>query len=171
MPDPASGPPIAGRALVCAARFNEVVSRRLLDGALAALGAAGFEAARVDVLWVAGAFELPLVVDRGLATGRYRLAVAVGAVVRGETPHFEYIAGETARGLATVALRRGLPVGFGVLTCDTLEQALARAGGAAGNKGAEAAEAALDSLRALERLEPDPRPANDHPRPEGDAPA
>jgi 6,7-dimethyl-8-ribityllumazine synthase len=145
----------AGRALVCASRFNEAVTRRLLEGALGALAAGGYDAGRVDVVWVAGAFELPLVVDRGLATGRYRLAVALGTVVRGQTSHFEYLATETTRGLGAVALARGLPVGFGVLTCDTLEQAMARAGGAAGNKGGEAAEAALASLAALARLEGD----------------
>lgn len=141
-----------GRALVCASRFNEAVTRRLVDGALGALAAAGYDAARVDVVWVAGAFELPLVLDRGLATGRYRLSVALGALVRGETPHFDVLAAETTRGLGAVALARGIPVGFGVLTCETLDQALARAGGPAGNKGAEAAEAALASLDALARL-------------------
>jgi 6,7-dimethyl-8-ribityllumazine synthase len=141
-----------GRALVCASRFNEAVTRRLVDGALGALAAGGYDAARVDVVWVAGAFELPLVLDRGLATGRYRLSVALGALVRGETPHFDVLAAETTRGLGAVALARGIPVGFGVLTCETLDQALARAGGPAGNKGAEAAEAALASLDALARL-------------------
>jgi 6,7-dimethyl-8-ribityllumazine synthase len=144
-----SGP---GRALLCAARFNETVTRGLLEGALETLSAAGFGADRVDVVWVAGAFELPLLVDRGLATGRYRLAVALGAVIRGETPHFEFLSAEATRGLGSVALARGIPVGYGLLTCDTLEQALARAGGPAGNKGAEAAGAALASLEALQRL-------------------
>jgi 6,7-dimethyl-8-ribityllumazine synthase len=138
-----------GRALVCASRFNEAVTRRLADGAMGALGAAGYDA---DLVWVAGAFELPLVLDRGLASGRYRVAVAVGALIRGETPHFDFLAAETTRGLGAVALARGIPVGFGVLTCETLEQALARAGGAAGNKGVEAADAALASLDALARL-------------------
>jgi 6,7-dimethyl-8-ribityllumazine synthase len=144
-----------GRALVCASRFNEAVGRRLVDGALAALAAGGYDAGRVDVAWVTGAFEIPLVLDRALATGRYDLAVAVGAVIRGETPHFEYIALEATRGIGAVALARELPVGFGVLTCDTLEQALERSGGAAGNKGAEAAEAALASRRAIARLSGD----------------
>jgi 6,7-dimethyl-8-ribityllumazine synthase len=141
-----------GRALVCASRYNEAVGRRLVDGALAALAKGGYDADRVDVAWVTGAFELPLVIDRGLGTGRYEVAIAVGAVIRGETPHFEYIARETTRGLGAVALARGVPVGFGLLTCDTLEQALERSGGAAGNKGAEAVEAALTSRRAIGRL-------------------
>jgi 6,7-dimethyl-8-ribityllumazine synthase len=140
---------------VCAARFNEAVTRRLVDGALATLAAGGYPEDRVDLVWVAGAFELPLVLDRGLRSGRYRLAVALGAVVRGETPHFEYLAAEATRGLGSVALAHGVPVGYGLLTCDTLDQALARAGGPAGNKGTEAAEAALSSLGALARLEGD----------------
>lgn len=141
-----------GRALVCASRFNEGVTRRLADGAVATLATRGYDATRVDLVWVAGAWELPLAVDRGLLSGRYDVAVAVGAIVRGETPHFDVLAAEVTRGLGQVALDRGLPVGFGVLTCDTLEQALARAGGANGNKGAEAADAACESARALARL-------------------
>jgi 6,7-dimethyl-8-ribityllumazine synthase len=152
---PRTGP---GRALVCASRYNEAVSRRLVEGALAVLAGEGYGAHRVDVAWVTGAFELPLIVDQGLATGRYDLAVAVGAVIRGETPHFEFIAREAARGIGAVGLARGRPVGFGLLTCDTLAQALARSGGEAGNKGAEAAEAALESWRAIERLTGDAPP-------------
>jgi len=139
----------AARALLCASRFNEAVTRRLADGAREALAAAGVD---IDTVWVAGAWELPLVLDRGLATGRYALGVAVGAIVRGETPHFDVLAAEVTRGLGQVALAHRTPVGFGVLTCDTLEQALARAGGSHGNKGAEAAEAALDARRGLDGL-------------------
>jgi 6,7-dimethyl-8-ribityllumazine synthase len=140
---------IPGRALVCASRYNEAVGRRLVDGALAALANAGYGADRVDVAWVTGAFELPLVLDQALRTGRYDVAVAVGAVIRGETPHFEYIAQETTRGIGAVALARGVPIGFGLLTCDTLEQAIERSGGAAGNKGREAVDAALNSRRVI----------------------
>lgn len=136
-------------------RYNEGVTRRLLEGALKTLAEAGWRADRVDVVWVPGAFELPLAVDRLLATGRYRLAVALGAVVRGETPHFEYVSRAAVEGLSRVALHRGLPVGFGVLTCDTLAQALARAGGEAGNKGSEAAAAALEMLEVVDRLRGD----------------
>jgi 6,7-dimethyl-8-ribityllumazine synthase len=138
------------RALIVVSRFNEAVTRQLLQGATAELGAAGYANGAVDVVWVPGAFELPLAVHRGLESGRYDLAVALGAVIRGETPHFEYISAETTRGLGDAALRHGRPVGFGLLTCDTLEQALARAGGDAGNKGAEAAAAALETAKALE---------------------
>lgn len=131
-------------------RFNEGVTRRLCDGAVRAFGQAGYDRDRVDVVWVPGAFELPLAVDRGLAGRTYAVAVALGAVIRGETPHFDYVSAAASHGLMDVALRHGIPVGFGLLTCDTLAQAMARAGGAAGNKGEEAAQAALDTLAALE---------------------
>jgi 6,7-dimethyl-8-ribityllumazine synthase len=140
----------AGRALIGASRYNEAVTRRLAQGAADALTAAGVAS---DTVWVDGAWELPLLLDRALATGRYGLAVAVGAIVRGETPHFDVLAAEVARGLGQVALARGVPVGFGVLTCDTLDQALARAGGTHGNKGAEAAAAALAARHALDGLD------------------
>ena len=137
------------RALVVVARFNETVTRRLLEGARERLAAAGYADRDIEVVWVPGAFELPVAVQAGLKTRRYALAVALGAVVRGDTPHFEYICAETTRGLGDVALRHSIPVGFGVLTCDTIEQALARAGGAAGNKGIEAATAAIETLQAM----------------------
>jgi len=141
------------RALVVVSRFNEAVTRRLLEGAHAELLRAGLAREAVDVLWVPGAFELPVALHRGLATGRYRMAVALGAVIRGETPHFEFVAREAARGIGETARHFTTPIGFGLLTCDTLEQALARAGGAAGDKGAEAAAAAYQTARALEELE------------------
>lgn len=140
------------RVLVAVSRFNEAVTRRLLEGARQALADDGIGEGAVDVVWVPGAFELPVVVQRGLATGRYRCAVALGAVVRGETPHFDFVAAEAARGLGEAARRAGRAVGFGLLTTDTLEQAMARAGGAAGNKGAEAARAALETAAVLDRL-------------------
>jgi 6,7-dimethyl-8-ribityllumazine synthase len=141
-----------GRALVVASRFNEAVTRRLLQGAETTLHTVGFDRHSVDVVWVPGAFELPVAVHRGLATGRYVLAVALGAVIRGETPHFDYISSACSHGLMGTALRHGIPVGFGLLTCDTMQQALARAGGEAGNKGAEAAQAAVETLREFESL-------------------
>jgi 6,7-dimethyl-8-ribityllumazine synthase len=143
------------RALIVASRYNEAVTRRLVGGAQQALAAGGFGGGQVDTVWVAGAWELPLLLDRGIAKGRYAVAVAVGAIVRGETPHFDVLAAEVTRQLGIVSLSYGLPVGFGLLTCDTLEQALARAGGTHGNKGAEAADAALESLRVLQRLAAD----------------
>jgi 6,7-dimethyl-8-ribityllumazine synthase len=139
--------------VVVASRFNEDVTRRLVDGALDALGRGGWPANRVDVVWVPGAFELGLALDRALATRRYRLGVALGAVIRGETAHFEYVARAAADGVREASVRFGVPVGFGVLTCDTEEQALARAGGSEGNKGAAAAESALEMARVLDAIE------------------
>ena len=135
--------------MIVASRFNEVVTRRLLAGAEATLESAGIGADRVDVIWVPGAFEIPVVIHTGLATGKYGLAIGIGAVIRGETPHNEYIATEAARGIAQAAIRFSTPVGFGVLTCDTMEQALARSGGVSGNKGIDAAEAAIETAQAL----------------------
>jgi len=141
-----------GRALVVVSRFNEGVTRRLLEGATRVLGERGYEAEACDVVWVPGAFELPVAVCAGLAGGRYDFAVALGAVIRGETPHFEYVAGTTSQALMELSTRFGTPVGFGLLTCDTLAQALARAGGEAGNKGADAAEAAAAAFRVVRDL-------------------
>ncbi len=139
----------AGRVAVVVSRYNELVTERLLDGARAKLTELGVDAATVDVVWVPGAFELPLAAAAAAATGRYRAIVALGCVIRGETAHFDYVAGEAARGLQSVALTYRLPLGFGVLTTETFEQAMDRAGGAAGNKGAEAAETALRMVDAL----------------------
>lgn len=132
-----------GRLAVLVSQFNERVTARLLDGALECCRAAGVPDSDLDVVWVPGAFELAPAAAAAVATGRYTAIVALGAVIRGETPHFDFVAAETARGLGEVASRHGIPVGFGVLTTDNLDQALARAGGPAGNKGYEAAEAAI----------------------------
>jgi len=137
---------------VVVSRYNEEVTERLLDGALEALARHGWGPESVEVIWVPGAFELPLALDRALGTGRYRLAVALGAVIRGETAHFEYVARAAADGIREVSVRHGVPVGFGVLTCDTEEQALARAGGAVGHKGIEAAESAVAMVQVLADL-------------------
>ena len=134
---------------VALARFNQAVTDRLLAGALEALGHHGVADDAIDVALVPGAFELPLCAERMAETGRYDALVCLGAVVRGETPHFEYVAGEAARGVAEVARRHDLPVAFGVLTTDTIEQALARAGGERGNKGYEAAVTALEMVHLL----------------------
>ncbi len=137
---------------VLVSRYNESVTTRLLDGARQCLRDTGVPAGRVDVIWVPGAFELPVAAEAAAASGRYAALVALGCVVRGETAHFEYVAGEAARGLGNVALAHRVPVGFGVLTTETLEQALERAGGAAGNKGYEAAQAALATADVLAQL-------------------
>lgn len=140
------------RVAILVSRYNEAVTRRLLEGARRCLAERGVPERRVDVVWVPGAFELPVTASAVAATGRYAAIIALGAVIRGETAHFEYVAGEAARGLNAVAVERRIPVGFGVLTTDTLEQALARAGGAAGDKGYEAAESALTTADVLAQL-------------------
>jgi len=142
----------ARRVAVLVSRYNEIVTRRLLEGARAALVADGISESHIDVHWVPGAFELPAAAAVAAGTGRYIAIVALGCVIRGETPHFEYVAGEAARGLGDVARTSQIAVGFGVLTTEDQAQALARAGGDAGNKGAEAAHAALESARVLEAL-------------------
>lgn len=152
MPDFAGRARSRGRVAVLVSRYNELVTTRLLDGARAALRDAGVAAEAVDVVWVPGAFELPVAAAVAAATGRYACLVALGAVIRGDTPHFDYVAGEAARGLGDVAVRHALPVGFGVLTVDTMQQATDRAGGAAGNKGYEAAEAALATADVIAQL-------------------
>ncbi len=141
---PPTTPRLAGRVGIVVSRFNETVTTRLLAGARACLAERGVDDARVDVFWVAGAWELPVLARALLAGGGYAALCALGAVVRGETPHFDVIAGEAARGLMALQVEYGVPVGFGVLTCDTLDQAIARAGGAAGNKGTDAMAAALE---------------------------
>lgn len=135
------------RVAIVAARFNAAIVDRLLDGALGELDRAGVAEADRLVLRVAGAWEIPVALETLARRGGFDAMVALGAVVRGDTPHFDYLAGECSRGIADVALRHALPIGFGVLTCDDEQQALERAGGAHGNKGAEAAAAALE-LRA-----------------------
>ena len=140
------------RVAIVVSRFNEDVTRRLLAGAETALREQGVPMAQVDVYWAPGAFELPVLAEAAAASGRYRAIVALGCVIRGETAHFEYVAGEAARGLGNVALAHRIAVGFGVLTTDTEEQALARAGGAAGNKGFDAALAALQTADVLATL-------------------
>jgi 6,7-dimethyl-8-ribityllumazine synthase len=141
-----------GRVAILVSRYNELITRRLLEGALACCDEAGVARGDVDVIWVPGAFELPVTAAAAAGTRRYACLVAIGAVVRGDTPHFEYVAGEAARGLNAVAMTHGLPVGFGVLTVDTMQQALDRAGGGAGNKGHEAAAAALGAADVIAQL-------------------
>jgi 6,7-dimethyl-8-ribityllumazine synthase len=131
---------------IVASRFHEAITVRLVNGARGALLRHGVRAADVRVVWVPGAFELPQAAARLARGGAVDALVCVGCVIRGETPHFEYVAGEAARGISEVGRSTGVPTTFGVITADTREQAEARAGGAAGNRGAEAALAALELL-------------------------
>ena len=143
--------PFTGRIGIAVSRFNESVTARLLDGARLCLTERHIVESRVDILWVAGAWELPVALRALLVDGGYDALCALGAVVRGETPHFDFVAGESARGLMDLQLEFGVPIGFGLLTTDTMEQALARAGGASGNKGHDAMAAALDVAAAVGR--------------------
>ena len=142
----------ARRFAIVASRFNDVVVRRLVDGASACLRANGAAHGGATVVWVPGAFELPLVARTMASSGRYDAVVCLGAVIRGETAHFDHVATQAAEGIRRASEDTGVPVVFGVLTTDTLEQAVERAGGAHGNKGWEAAEAALEMADLLDRL-------------------
>jgi 6,7-dimethyl-8-ribityllumazine synthase len=141
------------RFAVVASRFNAAVTDALLQGAVSTLAEHGVPDDHVTVVQVPGAFEIPITAKRLAASGRYEAIIALGAVVRGGTPHFEYVAGECARGVGRVALSEDVPVIFGVLTTDTEEQAVERAGGREGNKGSEAALAGLEMVTLLRRLE------------------
>jgi len=137
-----------------AARFNDFVVEPLIRGALDALKRHGASEKQIEIVRVPGAFDIPIVARKLALSRRYDALIALGAVVRGQTPHFEYVAGECASGLARIALESGVPIAFGVLTTDTMEQAVDRAGGKAGNKGADAALAAIEMANLLRRLEP-----------------
>ena len=141
------------RFAVVAARFNTAITDALLEGALATLAEHAVPNDHVIVVQVPGAFEIPITAKRLAASGRYEAIIALGTVVRGGTPHFEYVAGECARGISRVAQDEDVPVIFGVLTTDTDEQARDRAGGKEGNKGAESAHAALEMVTLLRRLQ------------------
>ncbi len=140
------------RVLIAAARFNEFVVRRLVDGALAELKELGVPDGNVTLAWAPGAFELPLVAKTGAGTGRFDAVLCLGAVIRGETDHYLHVATEAARGITATSLATGVPVLFGVLTVDTLDQALERSGGKVGNKGAETARAAIEMAHLVARL-------------------
>lgn len=148
-----------GRIGIVVSRYHEQVTARLLDGARRCCREAGIGEELVDVVWVPGAFELGSVSAALARSGRYAALVALGAVVRGETPHFDYVAGEAARALGTLAVTHALPIGFGLLTVDNLQQAIDRAGGPAGNKGFEAAAAAIRAADAIKRIRGDAHPS------------
>ena len=134
-------------------RFNSFIVDRLLDGALDALRKQGVQDRDITIVKVPGSYELPLTVKKMIESGSYDAVIALGAVIRGGTPHFEYVAGECVKGLSQVSLNSGIPVAFGVLTVDTIEQAIERAGTKAGNKGAEAALTAIEMLSLTRQLE------------------
>jgi 6,7-dimethyl-8-ribityllumazine synthase len=129
---------------IVVSRFNEFISGHLLSGALDCLKRHEADEAKIEIIWVPGAFEIPLAAKKAVISKRYDAVICLGAVIRGSTPHFDYVASEVAKGVAQVGLESGMPVIFGVITSDTLEQAIERAGSKAGNKGWQAAVAAIE---------------------------
>ena len=141
------------RIAIVAARFNDFVVEPLIRGALDALRRHGVVDKQIDIVRVPGAFDIPIVARKLALAHRHEALIALGCVIRGQTPHFDYVAGECAGGIARIALESGVPIAFGVLTTDTAEQAVDRAGGKAGNKGADAALVALEMANLLRRLD------------------
>ena len=142
------------RFALVVARFNDVIVEGLVRGALDALRRHGVNEKQIEIVKVPGAFDIPIVARKLALSRRYEALIALGAVIRGQTPHFDYVAGECAGGIARIALESGVPIAFGVLTTDTMEQAVDRAGGKAGNKGADCALVAIELANLLRRLEP-----------------
>ena len=157
----------AGRSFgIVASRFNDFIVRRLLDGALDAIGRHGGDLASVDVVWVPGSFEIPVAAKRLALSGRYDAVVCLGAVIRGATAHFDYVANGSASGISSVALEANLPVIFGVITTETIEQAVERAGTKLGNKGFEAAVTAIEMADLMPRIgEREDEQSHAHPAP------
>lgn len=141
------------RLAIVVSRFNDFVTQRLIEGARSALDRYGVRAEEADVAYVPGSFELPLAARRLAESGRYDAIICLGAVIRGETSHFDYVAGEAARGIARVNAETGVPTVFGVITADSVEQALDRAGGKVGNKGYDATVTAIEMANLMRRLE------------------
>jgi 6,7-dimethyl-8-ribityllumazine synthase len=138
---------------IVVSRFNEFITSKLLEGALDALRRHGANENNIEVAWVPGAFEIPLVADRMAASGKYDAVIALGCVIRGATRHYDYVCNEVSKGVAAASLRHQLPVMFGVLTTDTIEQAVERAGTKAGNKGWEAAVGAIEMASLMHQLQ------------------
>ena len=138
---------------IVVSRFNEFISKNLLSGALDSLKRHEAPDDNIDVAWVPGSFEIPLVAQKMAASGNYDAVICLGAVIRGSTPHFDYVAAEVSKGVARVGLDTGVPVAFGIITADTLEQAVDRAGAKAGNKGWQAALTAIEMANLMSALE------------------
>jgi 6,7-dimethyl-8-ribityllumazine synthase len=142
----------AGQYAIVISRFNHFITEHLLSGAEDALQRHGISTAQITVAWTPGAFEIPLVARKMAQSGQYQAVICLGAVIRGSTPHFDYVAAEVSKGIAAVGLDSGVPVIFGVLTTDNIEQAIERAGTKAGNKGWDAALAALEMVDLLKQI-------------------
>ncbi|MDP6439150.1 MAG: 6,7-dimethyl-8-ribityllumazine synthase [Candidatus Brocadiia bacterium] len=143
------------RFALVASRFNEIISSRLISGAIDSLLRHGAEEENIEIYRVPGSFEVPLVARKVAGGGKFHAVICLGAVIRGETPHFDFVAAGAARGVARVALDSGVPVIFGIVTADTLEQAIQRAGGKTGNRGSDAAAAAIETANLLQEMEND----------------
>jgi len=141
------------RIAIIASRFNHIITDRLVEGAKDAFLRHGGQEENLDLILVPGAFEIPFALDKALASGKYAGVCCVGAVIRGSTPHFDYVAAESTKGVASVTLKHGKPVAFGVLTTDTIEQAIERAGSKAGNKGFEAMTGVIEMLDLYRQME------------------
>jgi 6,7-dimethyl-8-ribityllumazine synthase len=144
--------PAKAKFAVAVGRFNEFITSKLLGGCIDCLVRHGVDDGAIDVFWSPGSFELPLLAQRLATTGRYAAVICLGAVIRGGTDHYQYVAAEVSKGIAQTSLATGVPCLFGVLTCDTIEQAVERSGTKAGNKGAQAAQAALEMVNLLEQV-------------------
>lgn len=137
---------------IVVSRFNEFFTSKLLGGAVDRLKRSGVDENNIDAMWVPGAFEIPLACQTMVKSGKYDAVIALGAVVRGSTPHFDFVSSEVSKGVAQVSLATGVPVVFGVITTDTLEQAVERSGTKSGNKGAEAAESAIEMANLVKQF-------------------
>lgn len=137
---------------IVVSRFNEFITSRLLDGAVDALKRHGADEENIEIVRVPGSFEIPLVAKKLASSGKFNAVICLGTLIRGATPHFDYIAAEVTKGIATVSLETGVPITFGIITADTIEQAIERAGTKAGNKGWDAAIAAVEMVRVLEQI-------------------
>jgi 6,7-dimethyl-8-ribityllumazine synthase len=137
---------------IVVSRFNEFITGKLLEGTLDALVRHGADEANINVAWVPGTFEIPIVTQKMAASGKYDAVICLGALIRGATPHFDYLASEVTKGIAQIGLKSGVPCVFGVITADTIEQAIERAGTKAGNKGFDAAETAIEMANVLRSI-------------------
>ena len=146
---------VAGKmkVVIVAARFNEFITGKLLSGALDGLSRHGVEGDDIDIAWVPGAFEIPLIASKMAKSGKYDAVICLGAVIRGSTSHYDYVCAEVSKGIATVSLNSDVPVMFGVLTTDTIEQAIERAGAKAGNKGYDCALGAVEMVNLIRAIE------------------
>ncbi len=140
------------KVAIVAARFNEIITNKLIGGAEDTLLRHGVQDGDIDLLWVPGAFEIPLIAKKAAESGKYDAVICLGAVIRGNTPHFEYVSAEVSKGVALASLDSGVPVLFGVLTTENIEQAIERAGSKAGNKGSDCAASAIEMVNLMKQL-------------------